>query len=87
LYPPRQPRPDERFLHRLDALRNWRKRVAEQMQVPSDVVLPRELMHALAEAAPQSRDDLADVLEDSPWRLEHFGEQIMQVIGPRRRKG
>jgi ribonuclease D len=87
LYPPRSPRPDERFLHRLEALRTWRKQAAEKMQVPSDVVLPRELMHALAESAPQNMEDLSGVLKDSPWRLEHFGVQILQVIGPKRRKG
>ena len=37
LYPPRSPRPDERYLERLEALRTWRKVKAQQMGVTSDV--------------------------------------------------
>ena len=47
--PPRQPRPDEQFMERLEILRHWRKSAAEKMGVMSDVVLPRDLMYALAE--------------------------------------
>lgn len=87
LYPPRSPRPDERFLNRLEGLRNWRKLAAEEMGVPSDVVLPRELMHSLAENNPETDEALAEILHDSPWRLEHFGEQIREVIQPVRKGG
>ncbi len=80
IQPPRQPRPDEQFLERLEILRHWRKSAAEKMGVMSDVVLPRDLMYALAESNPRCREDLEASLGDAPWRLEHFGDQILDVL-------
>jgi ribonuclease D len=70
-------RPDEKFLKRLDKLKSWRKKAAEEMDVESDVVLPRSLVLALAESGPQG---LRSVMECSPWRLERFGPQIFEVL-------
>jgi hypothetical protein len=41
IYPPRWPRPDEGYLQRVEALRQWRKTTAQHMGVQSDVVLPQ----------------------------------------------
>jgi ribonuclease D len=70
-------RPDEEFLKRLDKLKSWRKKAAAEMDVESDIVLPRSLVLALAERGPQ---DLRSVMECSPWRLERFGLQILEVL-------
>jgi len=83
IYPPTFPRPDERFLARLDALRTWRKSTGLKMGVPSDVVLPRDLMTALAEANPRQPEELAQVMKSVPWRLEQFGEAILRVMARR----
>lgn len=83
IYPPRSPRPDRGFLERQEALRGWRKRTARDMGVPSDVVLPRDLMNTLAQRAPSSAEELAGVLSDVPWRLERFGDQILEVVSVR----
>jgi ribonuclease D len=80
LYPPRNPRPSDEYLARLEALRRWRKAVAEQMGVNSDVVLPRELLHDLAQHKNIQPDELAALMEANPWRLAHFGEQILKVL-------
>lgn len=80
VYPPRNPRPDERFLERLERLRNWRKTTAQKMGVNSDVILPRELMHAVAEQNPGRHDELARIFKFVPWRLEHFGPQILELL-------
>jgi ribonuclease D len=80
IYPPRTPRPDERYLARLDSLRNWRKEKARQLRTTSDVVLPRDLMFSLAESGPLSKAELARALDDFPWRLEHFGAEILNAI-------
>jgi len=82
LYPPRPERPDDGYLRRLDALRNWRKRLAARLRVPSDVVLPRELMLALADGGPSNFEQLTVILRHSPWRLQHFGQQILDAIHP-----
>ena len=70
-------RPDEEFLKRLDKLKNWRKKAAAEMDVESDIVLPRSLVLALAERGPQH---LKSIMECSPWRLERFGTQIFEVL-------
>ncbi len=49
----RSPRPDDQFLARLDRLRQWRKKTAQEIGVKSDVVLARDLLFALAEQNPQ----------------------------------
>lgn len=80
LRPPRPVRQDAGYLERVDRLRNWRKRAAAQMGVTSDVVLPRDVMQLLAEDDPRSMEDLAHSMSDFPWRLEHFGGQILAVL-------
>jgi len=80
LYPPRQVRPDERYLLRLDALRNWRKQVARSMGVESDVVLPKDLMQMLAEKDPRNHSAVAEVLAASPYRLSRFGAQLEKML-------
>jgi len=71
-------RPNETYLKRLDKLKVWRKKVADEMDVESDVVLPRSLLLALAERGPT---DLNLIMKNSPWRLERFGSQILHVLG------
>jgi ribonuclease D len=78
--PPRPPRPDEKFLCRVENLRQWRMRTARDLGVKSDVVLSRDLLYAIAERNPRKMDELAVVLKDTPWRLKNYGEQILQVI-------
>ncbi len=80
IYPHYNRRPEEKFMNRLEALRNWRKSTAQKMKVPSDVVLPRDLMVVLAEANPRNPGGLAEIMQSVPWRLEHFGEQILGVL-------
>ena len=80
IYAPRSPRPSEDFLERLDALRRWRKQAAEEMGVKSDVVLPRDLLYAIAEGNPRSAGELGEVLSGVPWRMEHYGDQILRVL-------
>lgn len=71
-------RPSDAVLHRLDALKAWRKKVAEQSDVESDIVLPRPYLFALAE---RGGGALQSIFESSPWRLAQYGEQILKVIG------
>jgi ribonuclease D len=68
-------------LNRLQRLKSWRKKRAEDMGVESDVILPRVLMNALAEQNPGTPQALEKVLASSPWRLEHFGAELMHTLG------
>ncbi|MGW8250772.1 MAG: ribonuclease D [Anaerolineales bacterium] len=80
IYPPHNRRPDNGFLERLEALRDWRKKTARKMGVNSDVILPRDLLHAVASKYPHRPEDLAQMLSEVPWRYEHFGRQILEVV-------
>jgi ribonuclease D len=71
-------RPDDAVLRRLDMLKEWRKKVAMQMGVESDIVLPKPYLNALAE---RGGGDLKSILENSPTRLAQYGEQILKVLG------
>ena len=53
------------------------------MGVESDVVMPRDLLEALSAANPKTPSELAEVMADYPWRLDHFGLQILQVLDPK----
>jgi ribonuclease D len=79
-YPPRSPRPDDDFLARLDALRSWRKSTGKDLQVKSDVILPRDVMNTIAARNPGDVDELAAIMAELPWRLERFGGQILAEL-------
>ncbi len=80
LEPPRTPRPDNGFLQRYDALREWRKSRARSLGVESDIVLPRDVMAEIARAAPGNREELQRILSDLPWRMQHFSREILEVL-------
>jgi ribonuclease D len=83
MHPPHTPRPDESYLSRMEKLKKWRKVTAQKLAVESDVVLPRDLLNELAAHHPHSTQELAEVMRDVPWRLEHFGNQILEVLSKR----
>ena len=74
-------RPSDRTLKRLEKLKNWRKKVAQEMGVESDIVLPKVYLNSLAENPPRSLQNLEAILRDSPTRFKKFGEQIFRLVG------
>ena len=71
---------DEQYLARLDALRNWRKRTARQVQVKSDVILPRDVMYDIVTHNPSNQEELAQVMTQVPWRFKQYGDQILAML-------
>jgi ribonuclease D len=80
LHPPRRERVDESYLARESALRNWRKLTARKMKVNSAVVMPRDLLYKTIAENPRNKSELGRVLEDVPWRMQKFGDDILSVI-------
>lgn len=76
----RPPRPSQAYLDRLDRLSEWRKEAGRKMGVDSDIVLPRPFMHAIAERAPKTLEELAEAMPNAPWRIERFGADILAAI-------
>jgi ribonuclease D len=77
---PNSPRMDEQMAVRLEALRNWRKRAGQDMGVESDVVLPRDVLFDVAAHNPRNLDELASFMQAIPWRLQHFGPDILKAV-------
>jgi ribonuclease D len=81
-YRPYIQRPSEDLIWRLDQLRSWRKLTAREMGVESDVVMPRDVLEAIADRTPHTLEDLAQVMAGLPWRLAYFGNQIIHLLHP-----
>lgn len=80
IFPPRNHRPSNGYLERLEALRGWRKRKGLKLGVMSDVVLPRDLMLRLAERNPRGMGEMEEAMGDAPWRMGEWGEEILRVL-------
>jgi ribonuclease D len=74
-------RPNDRTLKRLERLQNWRKKVAQELKVESDIVLPKTYLNSLAENPPKSLQELESIMRDSPTRFGKYGEQIYRLLG------
>ena len=77
---PTRTRPGEPYLGRLENLRQWRMKTARALDVESDVVLPRDVLERIAMQNPGTLAELAEVMKDTPWRYQQYGEQIVLVI-------
>lgn len=80
VYPQRNMRPDDRFLARVEALKQWRKQKAHQMRVESDIILPRDMLNKLASKDPRDMQELSVCLSEVPWRFQHYGEEILKTL-------
>jgi ribonuclease D len=73
-------RPNDAMLKRLQKLKNWRKRIAEEHKVESDIILPKTYLNKLAENPPKTLDELKSVMRDSPTRFHKYGEQMYRLL-------
>lgn len=74
------PRPDQDYLNRIEILRLWRRRTGQKLGFESDLVLPRAFMQLIAEKNPQTIQDLSELMPHSPWRLKHYGQEILNRL-------
>ncbi len=77
---PARIRPDEQFIARFDALKEWRKVKGRELKIESDVVLPKDLMEIIAAKNPCSRSDLRAIMHQTPWRFNQYGDAILKVL-------
>ena len=78
--PERRARLSDDALARLESLRRWRQNTAKGLGVPSDVVLPRPHLEAIAEANPRTFDERRPLMADIPWRFKRFGQAILNAL-------
>ncbi len=63
-----------------DALRQWRKDVALAADVPAFVVFTDATLTAIAEARPDSLEQLSTLAGVGPSKLEKYGEAVLAVL-------
>jgi len=80
IHPPHNIRPEKQFLERVELLKQWRKQKAHELEVESDIILPRDLLHLVAVKNPQDKHTLWECLSEVPWRRERYGEEILGVL-------
>ena len=78
--PPHHPRPENAVLDRMDTLREWRKGYGRSLGVPSDVILPRDVLNRIAWENPHDLHDLEGTMQDVPHRFKRFGPEIMRAL-------
>ncbi len=78
----RQPstRPNEKYLKRLEKLKEWRKLKAQDLKIESDVVIPKDIMEKIAALNPKNKGDLRKIMQSTPWRFRHYGESILSEL-------
>ena len=70
----------EDVLNRYHRLRRWRKRMAQERLVESDVILPREVMWEIARIGPRDAGSLERIMHPLRWRFEKYGEDILRQL-------
>jgi DNA helicase-2/ATP-dependent DNA helicase PcrA len=63
-----------------EALRQWRREEAQSADVPAYVVFTDATLTAIAEARPESLEQLAGLAGVGPSKLERYGEAVLQVL-------
>ena len=74
-----QCRPANGILSRKERLKNWRKNTGIEMDVQSDVILPRDILENIAEIGPGTEQELRELMKDVPARYRRFGKEILEV--------
>jgi ribonuclease D len=77
--PTSQQRPPNGILSRRERLRNWRKEKGLEKDVPSDVILSRDIMEMIAETGPRNKAELQSIMMDYPARFRRFGDELLNI--------
>jgi ribonuclease D len=77
---PRKQAPDEAVLRRRELLSDWRKQSGLKQGLPSNVILPRELLEKIAQVPIKDLNTLSSLMSDSPSRFEMYGEAIFELL-------
>ena len=72
-------RPCNGILSRRDRLKLWRKNTGLELDVPSDVILPRDTLEIIAEVGPKNENELKELMQDLPARYQRFGKEILEI--------
>jgi len=77
--PPIRPT-NEQVLRRHENLKQWRKARALERGVESDIIISSEALWSLAQNPVQTLEALQEVARLGPWRLQHYGEELLRLL-------
>jgi len=80
VYRQHRTKPNDAYLHRYESIKIWRKNKANNLNVESDVVLPKDKIELIALKNPKTIDQLKDYLLDTPFRFENFGIELLGLL-------
>jgi len=72
--------PDDAVLRRRELLGEWRKQNGLKQGLPSNVILPRDLLEKIAQAEVKDLEALRGLMLGSPSRFEMYGEAIFELL-------
>jgi DNA helicase II / ATP-dependent DNA helicase PcrA len=64
----------------LEALKDWRRKLARASGVPAYVIFPDTTLNALAHTKPDNREALLDVPGIGPVKAERHGEAVLELL-------
>ncbi len=64
----------------LEALRNWRKTMARELDLPSERLLHRRHLEQIAQQLPRTRDDLLRTVSLNDWQREHLEDSLLTAL-------
>jgi len=79
-FPPHNDHFQNHVLDRIEELRRWRKLSGERLGVPSDVILPRDVMVRIASSDTVNLYQLKKQMWDVPYRFSRFGNEIIKTL-------
>lgn len=65
---------------RYDALRSWRTAKAEKRGVDPDIVFSNDILQTIAQAAPDSEQQLASIPAVGEWKAQTYGPEILDTL-------
>lgn len=77
---PTDPLPDDVDAAVLDALKAWRRELAQRENVPPYVIFADKVLMALAARRPTNEFDLTDIAGIGPAKAAKYGETVLDII-------
>lgn len=75
-----KPKPSFEYLNIIDNLKHWRKEIADDFSVESDVILPKDIIERIAKQRPATIEEMQKTMDDVPYRFKLYGEKILKLI-------
>jgi ribonuclease D len=65
----------------VEKLKKWRQTKSEELELSVGVTFPGNLLETIASSPPADYDALANIRGMRRWRIQEFGQEVLEVIG------